>query len=118
MARGFSERKQAGFDSAAKLVEPDEQPAASGNPNRAMVRLGPGGRVVIPSEMREAMGLKQGDGMIATLNQEGELKLVSLLDKVRELHEITKKYHPEGVSMVDEFLAEKYAETARENEKD
>jgi AbrB family looped-hinge helix DNA binding protein len=83
-------------------------------PLHAMLRLGPGGRVVIPAEMREAMDLKQGDGLMATLDGK-TLALESLMDRFRELHAITAKYHPPGVSLVDEYLAEKRAEVARED---
>ena len=118
MTHGLSEQKRAGFESGSQSVSRDELPRPDKNSTRVMVRLGPAGRVVIPSEMREAMNLKQGDGMLATLEPNGELRLAPLADKVRELHAITAKYHPEGVSLVDEFLAEKYAEVAREAERD
>lgn len=118
MPGGFAEQKQSGFDSSAKPVVGSGITSVDKPATRVLVRLGPAGRVVIPSEMREAMNLKQGDGMLATLEPNGELRLAPLADKVRELHAITAKYHPPGVSLVDEFLAEKYAENARENEKD
>lgn len=70
--------------------------------------------MVIPSEMREAMGLEQGDGLMATMDGK-RLVLESLMDRFRELHAITAKYVPEGVSLVDEFLAEKRAEQAKED---
>ena len=74
----------------------------------ATLQLGPGGRVVIPSEMRSAMNLKTGDTLLATL-EDGELSLVTLHASVLELHAITRKYVPDGVSVVDEFLAERKA---------
>ncbi len=81
----------------------------------AMVRLGPGGRVVIPAEMREAMGLKQGDPMLATLGDDGELRLGTLDELARELQSITAKYAPDGVSQVDELIKERRLEAARED---
>jgi len=81
---------------------------------QATLRLGPGGRVVIPAEMREALGLKQGDAMLANL-ENNELRLVTLASRVRELQAIAHKYHPAGVSLVDEFLAERKAEQANED---
>lgn len=70
--------------------------------------------MVIPAEMREALGLNKGDGLMATL-EGNTLVLESLLDRIKELHAITAKYHPVGVSLVDEYLAEKRAEVARED---
>ena len=101
---GFSDQSQANFADAT----------AAGPLLRATVRLGPGGRVVIPVEMREALGLKQGDAMLASL-ENNELRLVTLAERVRELQAITNKYHPEGVSLVDELLAERRAKQAKED---
>ncbi|MGH9319301.1 MAG: AbrB/MazE/SpoVT family DNA-binding domain-containing protein [Vicinamibacteria bacterium] len=39
------------------------------------VRLSPKGQLVIPKEMREALGLKEGDELLATL--EGERLLIT-----------------------------------------
>jgi AbrB family looped-hinge helix DNA binding protein len=89
------------------------QPLAATAALTATLRLGPGGRIVIPADMREAMGLKLGDAMLARL--EGtELKLVTLMDSVRELQELTSKYVPEGVSLAVELIADRRAEAARE----
>jgi AbrB family looped-hinge helix DNA binding protein len=104
---GFSDRQQPALTGEAHDVTGQlEQP--SGTKLRATVRLGPGGRVVIPAEMRDMMGLKQGDAMLATL-EDGELRLVTLGETVRQLQAITSKHVPEGVSLVDEFLAERRA---------
>jgi AbrB family looped-hinge helix DNA binding protein len=107
MSKGLSESPQPPISGAEFDLDVSK-------PLHAMVRLGPGGRVVIPAEMREAMELKQGDGLMATV--EGKtLVLESLMDRFKELHAITAKYHPPGVSLVDEYLAEKRAEVARED---
>ena len=103
---GFSEAEQQSFAGAPLTVD-----AAL----TATLRLGPGGRVVIPANMREAMGLKQGDALVAKLSG-GELTLVTLMGLVRELQTITNKHVPEGVSVVDEFIADRRAEAARELE--
>jgi len=119
MVNGFGELPPAKFGaepSAAKSKEPmhpDQSPATG--ILRATVKLGPGGRVVIPAEMREAMKLKEGDTMLASLDDCGELRLARLTDLVRELHVISASYVPEGVSVVDEFIAERRAEAARED---
>jgi len=101
---GFSEAEQRHFEGT---------PFAPDAAQTATLRLGPGGRVVIPAVMREAMGLKQGDAMLARLEGK-ELKLVTLLDSVRELQAITSQYVPEGVSLADELIADRRAEAARE----
>ena len=98
---GFSDSKHAVLDETNELT--------------ATLRLGPGGRVVIPVEMRDAMGLKQGDALIAKLSG-GELSMVTLMGTVRELHALVKDRSPAAISLVDEFIREKRAEAARESE--
>lgn len=114
MPRGFSDQKQANFESEkefAKALKPLETASALG---RAMLTIGPGGRVVIPADMREAMGLKQGDGILAVLDANRELRLATVNDTIRQLQELTRTRVPEGVSLVDELMAERRAEAAKE----
>ena len=101
---GFSEAEQIPLSRAALVLSPSLS---------ATLRLGPGGRVVIPADMREAMGLKQGDALLARLDGT-ELKLVTLAETVRQLQVLTSKYVPDGVSLADELIADRRAEAARE----
>ena len=100
MTKGFSEQSQSLLTGPAEGVQ-------------ATLRLGPGGRIVIPAEMREAMGLKLGDAMLARLDGK-ELRIISMMNAVLELQAMTSKYVPEGVSQVDLFIAERRAEAAKE----
>lgn len=103
---GFSETEQRHFESAHLEL---------GTTISATLRLGPGGRVVIPADMREAMGLKQGDALIAKLSG-GELSMVTLMGTVRQLHALVKDRSPAAVSLVDEFIRDKRAEAAKDCE--
>lgn len=47
-----------------------------GIPQPAKLRLGPDGRIVIPAAFREALGLSEGDILIASID-DGELTLLS-----------------------------------------
>ncbi len=106
---GFSDSKQTELhDGALPILDGPDALTAT-------LRLGPGGRVVIPAEMREAMALKQGDALIAKLSG-GELTMVTLMGLVSELQAITDRRVPADVSLVDEFIAEKRAEAAREEQ--
>lgn len=42
-----------------------------------MVRLGKKGQMVLPKEIREALGLKEGDPLIVALKEEGEALLTT-----------------------------------------
>lgn len=77
-------------------------------PKRERVKLGEGGRFVIPAFMREAMGIKPGDVLICHV-VDGELRVRSYLDNIRRIQQEVSKYKKPGESVVDEFLAERAA---------
>jgi AbrB family looped-hinge helix DNA binding protein len=78
------------------------------------VRIGPGGRVVIPAEFRKALGLEIGDDMVMELAN-GELRLRSFDADLKRVQEIVRQYVPEGVSLADELIRERREEAARED---
>jgi len=79
------------------------------------VRLGPDGRVVVPAGIREALGLKEGDVLFARL-EGGEIKLLTPQAAMRRAQAIVRQFVPDNVSLVDELLAERRREAAREVE--
>ncbi len=92
------------------LQSPDD---AAPSTVRVQLRIGDGGRVVIPADMRAAMGVKPGDTLIARVI-DGELSLMSQSAAVRRAQRLVRRFVPEGVSLVDELLAERRAEAIRE----
>ena len=108
-SRGFSEHGQASLTgqpvaNAASAVAPQDHNHTGGE--RHLLKLGPDGRVLIPSDLRKAMRLRDGDTLVATLGPDGELRLWGTdvgLDKMRAL---VAPYMPEG-SAVDAFLKER-----------
>ena len=111
MSKGFSE------DETPYLAMPFSVDAPLGGVLTETVRLGPGGRVVIPAEFREAMGLRQGDAMLATL-EDKKLTLVTYMDTIRSLQEGLAKYIPADVCLSQELIADRRAEVAREEAED
>jgi bifunctional DNA-binding transcriptional regulator/antitoxin component of YhaV-PrlF toxin-antitoxin module len=99
--QGFSESRQARY--AAMREELMRMP-----PKRECVRLGEGGRFVIPSFMREEMGVKPGETLICHV-VDGELRVRSYEDNLRRIQEKFSKLKKPGESVVDEFLAERRA---------
>jgi len=77
------------------------------------VRMGPNGQIEIPARFREALGLKDRDVLFARL-EEGEIKLLTPQAAMRRAQALVRKYVPEGVSLVDEFLADRRQEVERE----
>ena len=81
------------------------------------VRLGSGGRVVIPAEMRAAMGWSP-DEPLRLRRVDGEVRIESVADGIRRAQALVREaFGPsDGRSMVDEFIAERRAEARREEE--
>ncbi len=77
------------------------------------LRLGPDGRVVIPAAFRDALGLAEGDTLIASI-VDGEFHLLTIEAAVRKAQAIVRQFVPEGVSLVDELLQDRRREVERE----
>jgi len=73
------------------------------------------GRVVIPAEVRKLMGLKDG-ARLAFVVTGDEVGLMTVEQGVRRAQAIARKHikREPGRSLVDEFIAERRAEAARE----
>ena len=71
------------------------------------------GRVVIPAEYRRALGLREGDAVVIQLD-DGALRILTHAQAIRRAQEIVAKYVSPERSLVDELIAERRAEAARE----
>ena len=76
-------------------------------------KIGPNGRIVIPAACRKALGVGPGDEVLMRL-EDGELRLYTQAHAIRRIQALAKKYVPAGVSIVDELLADRRQEVARE----
>ena len=72
-----------------------------------------GGRVVIPASMRAALNLRPGDALLARI-EGGELRLASRATRLRALQDKVRRYDRGSGPVVDEFLAARHGEAARE----
>ena len=78
------------------------------------IQIGNAGRIVIPADIRTAMNVKDGDTLSARV-EDGVLILMSPDTAIRKAQELVRRYIPEGVSLVDELIAERRSEAARES---
>ena len=76
-------------------------------------RMSKEGRVLIPVELRNALGL-QAEEPLRVYVVDGELRIVSRREGIRKAQAIVAKYKQPGVSVVDELIAERRAEAERE----
>ena len=81
--------------------------------HRAQITIGDRGRLVLPSSVRSALGLKPGTRMLLSTEEDGSLRLRpyrAVADESRGLFANLT----EGGSLVAELLAERRAEAQRE----
>jgi AbrB family looped-hinge helix DNA binding protein len=77
------------------------------------VELGERGRVVIPAEVRQRLDLKVGERMVLVVQDDGSMKLTPWKTVVDNTVGMFAHIAP-GVSLVDELIADRRAEAARE----
>ncbi len=78
------------------------------------VKISDGGRLVIPAVMRAAMKVEVGDTVTLRLLPDGELQIVSKAAAIAKAHAIVRQFVPDGVSVVDELIAERRAEAQKD----
>ena len=72
------------------------------------------GRVALPAEYRRQLGLEAGDRVVVELD-DCELRIVSQREAIRRVQELVAQYVSPDRSLVDELIAERRAEAARES---
>jgi len=80
---------------------------------RKTARLNEQGRIVIPAECRTAAGLKPGDELIVEAVGDGEVRLRTKAQALKEAQQIVARYSA-GRDIVAELIAERREEAARE----
>jgi len=78
------------------------------------VVVGDRGRLVLPSAVRSELGLKPGTRMLLSTEPDGSLRLRPFRTVSDQNRGLLAGVAPAEVSMVDELLAERRAEAARE----
>jgi AbrB family looped-hinge helix DNA binding protein len=84
--------------------------------SKAKIQIGAGGRIVIPAEMRAAMGVAEGDMVIARVI-DGEFRLLSQQAALRRAQRLVRQFVPSGVNLVDQLLEDRRAEAKKETGK-
>jgi antitoxin component of MazEF toxin-antitoxin module len=72
-----------------------------------------GGRLTVPPAMLDELGLSVGDPVVLEV-EGGELRLRSQKRVIAEIQALVRQYVPEGVSLVDELIAERRREAELE----
>ncbi len=77
-----------------------------------VTRLTNGNRVVIPAAIRKSLGLRVGDAVTLVLQDNGEVRLLTQAEAVRQAQALVRQHVDKNRSLVDELLAERREETA------
>ena len=72
------------------------------------------GRVVLPRAVREAAGLTTGNGLIASVEADGAIRLEKVSTRIARLQDRFAKYDAPGSLASDELIAERRDEAERE----
>ena len=123
--KGFAEPKtsyrapRSGGQEAADIAQgkralPDPETLPDGTVRYFLV-LGAKGRVLLPADMRAAMGLEEGDVITAWL-KDGEVRMHSHLNGLRKIQVEASSMAHGTVYASDELIAERRAEAAKEAE--
>jgi AbrB family looped-hinge helix DNA binding protein len=79
----------------------------------ARTRIGAGGRIVIPHEIRSALDVREGDDLLLEVDEQG-LHVRSVRHSVQRAQQMVAKYVKSGRSLTNELIEERRGEAARE----
>lgn len=80
------------------------------------MKMSEGGRIVVPAEVRRALGVTEGETLVGELRN-GEFVLTTRRARMEAARALFQKYFPpDGPSLAGELIAERRAEAAREDQ--
>lgn len=89
-------------------------PQAPTGPVLGWLDVEPQGVLRLPDSVKQALGVGDGDRVLVEVDGEGSVRLLSADAAMRRAQEMVRAYIPEGVSLVDDFLAWRRREAERE----
>jgi bifunctional DNA-binding transcriptional regulator/antitoxin component of YhaV-PrlF toxin-antitoxin module len=78
-----------------------------------LTKMSKEGRVLIPVELRKSLGLA-ADEPLSVYEKDGELRIVSRIQALRQMQQRMVKFKRPGHSVVDELIRERREEAAGE----
>lgn len=82
--------------------------------NRHVVPVAKNGRMNLPSAIRSKLDLEGGGKIVFIETESGEVEVTTLRRSLKRAQDLVRQHIPAGVSMVDELIAERRAEAAKE----
>jgi len=96
-----------------KQAQHSAAPVPRSRPMRFSVQVKDAGRILLPADVREALGVSEGDTLQAVV-EDGELRLVTPLSALRRLQDMVASKPADQRGSVDDFLLSRRAEAARD----
>jgi AbrB family looped-hinge helix DNA binding protein len=81
--------------------------------NGIRTRVDKQGRVVIPPELRQELGLEPGEPATLIV-EEGGLRIISLRKAISHAQEVARRHTGDRSGLVDEFIRERRNESQRD----
>ena len=78
------------------------------------VTMAANGRIVVPSQVRSALGMEKGGAFVMTVREEGALHFEPLRNVIARVQDEVRGFIPDEVNLVDELSAERRQEAACE----
>ena len=78
-----------------------------------VVKIRQGGRIVLPAQIRKALGVTTGDDLILALS-DGEVRMFTRREAIRRAQDLVRSYFPEGRMLSEELIRERKIEADRE----
>ena len=91
-------------------------PSITKSSHAARICVGANGSISLPAAIQQALSIKEGDTLIATL-EDGELRLLTVPAAVRKAQAIVKRFVPAGAKLVDELLEDRRQEAERDDDR-
>ncbi len=79
-----------------------------------VTKLTNGNRIVVPTKIRKGLGLQVGDALTLVLQNNGEVRLLTQADAIKQAQQLVRQHVSAERSLVDELLAERREEAAAE----
>lgn len=81
--------------------------------DKFLTKLGDGGRLVIPSEYRKALGIDTGDELVLVLEDQS-LRVLTPREGIRRAQALVRSYIPKGRRLSEELIRDRRQESQGE----
>jgi len=73
------------------------------------------GQLAVPAELRQQLGLQPGTHIVMDV-VDGALRVRTMAQVIKDVQALVRRHVPEGVSLVDELIADRRLEALREEQ--